>query len=131
MSETQRRRLWPLYAGMEKTWFNLPYIVEFNSIWRALGLCSKLSFPRLIFEGDARSVIKVINGDKENFLWFKWLVDDAREVLQGRPKWRIQYTLQVTKLNISSDEEQVCIGDGWRFIDVFCNFVNFVMIDLW
>lgn len=40
---------------------------EIYALWRAMQLCTKLNIYRVIFEGDALVVVKVVNCKEENW----------------------------------------------------------------
>lgn len=50
-------------------------------------LCSELSMERLLLDGDAMVLIKVINSEVHCWAWYDNLVEDANHVLKNRALW--------------------------------------------
>lgn len=74
---------------------------------------------KVIFEGDAKTVIEAVKSVEENMSVLSPLIDDIRNVLKNRKDWLLQSVYRernkvnhtLAKATLSFVEEKVCIEE--------------------
>lgn len=59
-------------------------LAESMALWKALEICSELSFSRVSFEGDAAAVINAISKEAEDQFWMGHIIEDIKRVIKER-----------------------------------------------
>ncbi|XP_042974604.1 uncharacterized protein LOC122306236 [Carya illinoinensis] len=99
-------------------------VAESLALRKAAEICSELNIQRAIFEGNAKVVILVVNGDEDACFNFSPIVEDIRFYLSNRPNWSIQFVPKannmvahsLAKKAIVMEEERVWIEEVPDFI---------------
>ncbi|KAF5451273.1 hypothetical protein F2P56_026390 [Juglans regia] len=66
-------------------------VAETVALWFAVELCLDLGFNRVTFEGDAQSVVKVVNSREEDLSCGGHIIEDIKTILEGRSAWTVQF----------------------------------------
>ncbi|XP_042950360.1 14.7 kDa ribonuclease H-like protein [Carya illinoinensis] len=99
-------------------------VAESIALRKAAEICAELNIQRATFEGDAKIVILVVNGDEDACFNFSPIVEDIRFYFSSRPNWSIQFVPRaknmaahsLAKKAIVMEEERVWIEEVLEFI---------------
>ncbi|KAF5447381.1 hypothetical protein F2P56_032936 [Juglans regia] len=97
-----------------------PLVAEFQALWRAMQLCADLNLLKVVFEGDALSVIKAVNDTEASWEWHGQLVEDIKGNSKNRSNWTVTHTYRecnsvahfLAKSSLLVNEETICIEEG-------------------
>ncbi|KAG6639485.1 hypothetical protein CIPAW_10G104100 [Carya illinoinensis] len=113
-------------------------IAEVFALWRAMKLCEDLHFRNVQLEGDALSVVKVVNSLEVNWEWHGQLIEDLKAILHNRGNWKVVHVKRscnnvahsLAKLALNASEELVWMEDHPKEVlenvvfDKQCNMIN-------
>lgn len=97
-----------------------PFIVESNALWKAMEMCNELGFRDVIFEGDAKAIIDVVNSEEDDESWRGQIIEDIKKIVRQREWWSVAFVHregnvvahQLAKLALQNEEEICWIEDG-------------------
>ncbi|XP_040994279.1 uncharacterized protein LOC121245522 [Juglans microcarpa x Juglans regia] len=103
----------------QKKYVQQPATTECMALWKAMELGRDLGFNRVIFEGDAHTIVKAVNEESEDFLAYRSIVQDAKQMLQQHRNWKVQFVNRnlnevahiLAKMAISLETEKVWMED--------------------
>lgn len=53
-------------------------LAESYTLWKAIEVCNDLDIRNVILEGDALTIVNVVNGDDEDLSWFGHIIKDIK-----------------------------------------------------
>lgn len=66
-------------------------VADCMALLRAMKLCAKLGYDRVVFEGDAQIVVTAANALKENPAWYGTLIKDTKALLNQNHLWQVSF----------------------------------------
>ncbi|XP_040988941.1 uncharacterized protein LOC121236557 [Juglans microcarpa x Juglans regia] len=96
-----------------------PVIAKGFALRKAMELCRDSGLNKVIFEGDAQNIVKVVYSPDEDLSCFGSIIEDSKPFLSEWSNWAVQYTHKNTntvahslaKLALRSNVEQVWIEE--------------------
>ncbi|KAF5481803.1 hypothetical protein F2P56_002425 [Juglans regia] len=115
-----------------------PALAESWALWKALEICNELALSKVIFEGDAASVINRINKDVEDQSSMGHILEDIKQFFKGKREWNVRFVPRdgnrvahlLAKHALVLGEEKIWIEEGPYVIcnavlhDKNCNVLN-------
>ncbi|KAF5445267.1 hypothetical protein F2P56_034332 [Juglans regia] len=107
-----------------------PKVAESMALWKAMQICNELNIQKVIFEGDAKTVIMAVKNDEEILSLVGPLIDDIRNVFKLRKDWFLQFDYReknsiahnLAKAALHLDLEKILIEEVPVFIVNNLNF---------
>ncbi|KAF5481662.1 hypothetical protein F2P56_002299, partial [Juglans regia] len=68
---------------------------ESTALLRAMELCYELGFNQVCFEGDAKTVVDVVNSKRVDKSWLGQLTEDMQQMMKHNQAWRLNFAYRL------------------------------------
>ncbi|XP_041017938.1 uncharacterized protein LOC121260160 [Juglans microcarpa x Juglans regia] len=77
---------------VQKKYVSQVALAESYTLWKAIEICNDLDIRNVILEGDALTIVNVVNRDDEDLSWFGHIIEDIKFYPDRRKDWKVVYT---------------------------------------